>query len=440
MAGVAVVLAAGAFVRGQDATGDRPAIVRLAVEGRANAAPSIAARGAFVAVAWSGTASGSGDVFLAVSRDGGASFAAPVQVNDQRGEARNGGEMPPRVALVDASRPTTDPDIVVVWRARTPVTSIRYARSRDGGRTFSPAMSLQSPDAVGERGWQTATVGPDGRVHAVWLDHRGLATSGQGAAAAHAHHNASVVDGAAMAQRSGLYYASLEAGGAGTPATERELAKGVCYCCKTALAAAPGGALYAAWRHVYTGNIRDIAFVTSRDGGRTFEAPTRVSEDQWQLAGCPDDGPAMAIDRTGAAHVVWPTVIGGDTPQGALFHASTRDGRTFTPRVRIPAPASPKPSHPQIVIGDDGRLVVAWDENVDGARRAVMAVGAAQTGAATFSSPIVLDLPSDSPRAAVYPALAIAESHVVAAWTSGSGDTSAIAVRRVALPVAAGSR
>jgi len=35
---------------------------------------------------------------------------------------------------------------------------------------------------------------------------------------------------------------------------------------------------FAAWRHVYPGNIRDIAFTVSRDGGRTlrnrFASPT----------------------------------------------------------------------------------------------------------------------------------------------------------------------
>jgi hypothetical protein len=452
LAAGAAVLAAGALVRGQDATSEH-AIVRLAVDGRSNTTPSIAARGSFVAVAWSATAAGAGDVMLAVSRDGGLRFGDPVFVNDQRGEARNGGEMPPRVAFVSGADPAADPDIVVVWRARTPVTSIRQSRSRDGGRTFSPAATLQSADAAGERGWQTATVDADGRVHAVWLDHRGLAAAAQGGASAHAHHrhataapagssaaaaatNAAALDGAAMAQRSGFYYATV----AGAPSAERELAKGVCYCCKTALAAGPGGSLYAAWRHVYAGNIRDIAFIASRDGGQTFDAPVRVSEDRWQLAGCPDDGPAMAVDRAGVVHVVWPTVIGGETPEGALFHASTRDGRTFTPRVRIPTPASPKPSHPQLAIAEDGRLVVAWDETVAGVRRAVMAVGAAG-GAPSFAAPVALDAaPSDTPRAAVYPSLAVSATHALAAWTSGSGETSAIAVRRLPLSPSSGSR
>ena len=166
-----------------------------------------------------------------------------------------------------------------------------------------------------------------------------------------------------MAQGSSLYYASSEPTGAGQ---ERELTTGVCYCCKTALASGRGRQLVAAWRHVYPGDLRDIAFAISRDGGRSFSAPLRVSEDGWAINGCPDDGPALVVDASGVTHIVWPTVIAGDEPVGALFYASTRDGQRFTPRVRIPTLGSPKPSHPQMALAADGTLMVAWDELIDG--------------------------------------------------------------------------
>ena len=131
--------------------------------------------------------------------------------------------------------------------------------------------------------------------------------------------------------------------------------------------------LVAAWRHVYPGDLRDIAFAISRDGGRSFSAPSRVSEDGWAINGCPDDGPALVVDAGGVTHIVWPTVIAGDEPVGALFYASTRDGQRFTPRVRIPTLGSPKPMHPQMALAADGTLVVAWDELIDGRRVAAAA-------------------------------------------------------------------
>jgi hypothetical protein len=207
---------------------------------------------------------------------------------------------------------------------------------------------------------------------------------------------------------------------------ERELTTGVCYCCKTALAVAPDGALYAAWRHVYSDNIRDIAMAVSRDGGRTFSEPVRVSEDRWQLNGCPDDGPAIAIDRSGLVHIVWPTVIDGPSPQGALFYSTTRDGRTFTPRVRVPTLGSPKPAHPQIVVDDRGRVSVAWDELIDGKR--VAAVRSVTPGTSQMPGTAPIRLAEDRTNA-LYPVLATTADGLIAVWTAGPPGSSSIAVR-----------
>ncbi len=74
--------------------------VSLAVPGRSNATPSIAADGDFVTIAWgASTPAGATDVYNAVSRDGGRTFGPPVRVSDVDGEARLNGEQPPRVAL-----------------------------------------------------------------------------------------------------------------------------------------------------------------------------------------------------------------------------------------------------------------------------------------------------------------------------------------------------
>ena len=402
--------------------------VALRVVGRVNATPWIAADNDFVAVAWGAKpASGASDVFVAISRDAGTTFGTPVQVNTRAGDARLGGEMPPRVAL---TRPTTsgDPQVVVLWTAKADGhTEIRTARSRDGGRTFAAGIPLQSPNAAGDRGWPSLTVDADGVAHVMWLDHRGLAETPS--PHQHAGHEAAAApdtprDGVAMAQKSGLYYATV-----GTAASaERALATGVCYCCKTAVAVGTPGTVFAAWRHVYAGNIRDIAFTQSRDGGETFSEPVRVSEDHWQLDGCPDDGPAMVVDKANIVHMVWPTVIGGPNPEGGIFYTSTRDGRTFAPRQRVATLGSPKASHPQIAIDGAGQIFVAWDEVKDGVRTAVVrTLSMAVNGEATFGEPRRLGTSAPS----TYPVLAATARGVLVAWTAGAVDASTIAVTRV---------
>jgi hypothetical protein len=375
-------------------------------------------------VAWGASSAGKADVFVAVSSDSGRSFGAPVRVNTVAGEARLGGELPPRVALL-STRTSAAPEIAVVWTSRSQAaTEIKLSRSHNGGRTFDAPVALQSPSSAGDRGWASLALDDQGSAHAIWLDHRGLAAA-HGAGGGHAAHNtAATADGVAMAQRSGLFYASA------SPHAERELTKGVCYCCKTALASGPHGQLYAAWRHVYPGNLRDIAFAVSRDRGRTFSAPVRVSEDGWAINACPDDGPAIGVDSRGTVHLIWRTVLGGADPEGALFYASTSDGRTFTPRVRIPTLARQNPTHPQVVVDRNQRIIVAWDEVVGGQRVAAAREVIVKADRQIEFAPIAT-LSTDGP--ASYPAIAATDQGLLAVWASG-GDASTIRTRTLRVP------
>jgi hypothetical protein len=397
--------------------GEAAAETTLAVTGRANSNASIAASGRFVAVAWSASLpSGVTDIYAAVSRDDGRTFGAPVRVNDVDGDARVSGEQPPRVVL--APRASGDPAVTIVWTSKGDRgTRLLFARSGDGGRTFDRAADVPGSEAAGNRGWEAAAAAPDGRILTVWLDHRGLADQ---SAMEAMHHQTGKPDGVAMAQRSKLFVSSLDGA---VPA--QAVTGGVCYCCKTALAVADGR-VYAAWRHVYPGNIRDIAFAESRDQGRSFAAPVRVSQDHWELEGCPDDGPAIAV-AGGQVHVVWPTLVQngpGGEPGIALFHAATRDGRTFT--ARQPLPIQGMAHHPQIVAIHDGALMLAWDEQVDGGRRIALARGLPDSGGAiTFTR---LGVPGGS--AGLYPAVAAGGRAAILAWSTG-GENGVIKVTRI---------
>ena len=405
----------------------------LAVAGRYNANPSIAARGNFAAVAWSGTLGSTMDIYVATSRDGGAKWSAPVQVNATAGDARVSGEQPPRVVLV-AGRGAT-PEIVVVWGSKgTTGSRLLRARSTDGGKTFGASILVAGADGEGNRGWESLAADSSGRVYALWLDHRetvmpaamhhqdGTTMPAAVPAAVPATVSAPKIDPNEKANKSQLYFGSLD-GRAGVAA--RGIARGVCYCCKTSLVAS-GGAIYAVWRHVFPGNQRDIGFTVSRDGGKTFSAITRVSEDHWQFDGCPENGPAVAVDRQQRTHVLWAAPVDGkDGSPLALYHALTTDGKTFTARTQVPArgPAG----HVQVTAVSDGSLVIAWDENVSGTRHVAFAravVNAA--GRVTFSALHAGD--DDVGRG--YPVVATAASGVLAAWVKQIPNGTTIGVAR----------
>jgi hypothetical protein len=427
---IAVAALASALACGKPAP---TTLVTIGVDGRTNSTPWVAADGSFVAVAWGASAKDSTDVFLAVSRDNGQTFSAPKQVNAIAGDAKLGGEFPPRVALAPRTG-SAEPEVAVLWTAKGQAPSIKVARSRDAGATFEPAVTLQSPAAPGQRGWPALALDQKGVAHAIWLDHRGLA-SNHSAGAGHAGHQMtpkpSDFDSVEQAQKSGLYYAntSFSAAGSpsGSPSQERELTKGVCYCCKTSLIVSPAGDLFAAWRHVYPGDLRDMAFVVSRDGGRSFSEPVRVSEDGWAIKGCPDDGPAMTMDGKGTVHIAWPTVIDEPEPEGALFFSSTIDGKTFAARTRIPTLGLKNPSHVQLAADRKGRIMVAWDEFNNGQRvSSAREVTTDSGGKVTFGPAVTIA--ESAP--ATYPVLAATDAGMLAVWTTG-GETPTVKARTI---------
>ncbi len=401
----------------------------IGVEGRANSYASLAASGRFAALVWGArTSNDVTDIFVATSTDGGRAFTAPARVNAVAGDASLAGEQPPRIVLIP--REKGSPSIVVVWTSRTPTgTRLLSARSDNAGQSFGPAAPLPGSEASGNRGWESVTTTRDGAVVALWLDHRDSSSSRSKSGARnheeHQHlHSATPTDGVARAQLSRLFFATL--GKADSP---RSITGGVCYCCKTAIATDASGGVYAAWRHVYPGNVRDIAFTKSVDGGRNFTPPVRISNDNWVLDGCPENGPAMAVDRNQRIHVVWPTLVPGASPSReptlALFYATSPDGRSFTARQQIPTEGVPR--HPQIALGDKGELIVAWDEQARGTRRVALARGSLDArGLARFvRQPI-----GDSLRAE-YPVIATVDDATIVAWTSGSSGQTTLRTQRL---------
>ena len=398
-----------------------PATATLGVPGRSNSSAAIAADGEVVAIAWAAAAPGGAtDIYCAISRDGGRRFGAAVRVNDSEGDARVTGEQPPRIAI--RARSGGQSDVFVSWISKRDATTIRLARSVDGGRTFGASRAVSTPGAAGSRGWHAMTLDPRGNADLVWLDHRNMAGAAHEARQADPSSHG-MRDGAAMAQLSSLYIARVTGN---TVEPERRVTAGVCYCCKTAIAAAPDGAIVAAWRHVYPGNIRDIAFARAPDG-RTFAAPVRVSADHWELDGCPEDGPSLAVDASARTHIVWPTLVkeGKDAELAkALFYASSRDGWTFTARQPIPTEGTPR--HPQLAIAPDGSPVVTWDEIANGVRRVAFAGARLDArGAVRFVREVVTGR-----EPAVYPVVAATRQGLLIAWTSGGLADSVIRFTR----------
>jgi hypothetical protein len=398
----------------------RTSHLTVAVAGHSNSTPSLAVDGRTVALVWTATKDGVANLYLAISSDGGTTFSPPRRVNDLDGDAGATNEQPPRVVISGSGSRRV---ITVMWAKRDPGALetrrdiIRIARSTDGGSTFSPARYTHDPSLSGARGWQSVALAADSSVHALWLDGRDARRQIEESA----KHTGVPHKGQPPQD---LYHATLAPDGR---TVESMVARGVCFCCKTAVAVDARGTVYAAWRHIFPGSMRDIAFAMSTDGGRRFSPLVKVSEDNWQLNGCPEDGPAMGVDSAGLIHIAWGTVVNDAEPYKALFYTKSRDGKTFAPRMSIQSGRENTPGHPQMVLTREG-VAVAFDEVLKGVRR----VSLARVSAAGVLRPLLV---SSGDESASHPAVAhMANGHLVVAWTSrpSPGRTGDLAEIRVA--------
>jgi hypothetical protein len=133
----------------------------------------------------------------------------------------------------------------------------------------------------------------------------------------------------------------------------------------------------------------------------------------------------MAVDSRNRVHVVWPTLVTASAPDAeptlTLFYAVSNDGRSFAPRVRLPAEGLPR--HPQVAATADDSLVLVWEEQASGTRRIVM--GRARADRPRFTREVV-----SGAGPAVYPVVASAGKASVVAWTNEASNRSVIQVKR----------
>src|SRR5215475_3063856 len=291
-------------------------------------------RGAFY-LTYVERANGVSNVMLRQSSDG-VNFSAPVRVNDRAGDATVRNENPPKVALGARG------EVYVCWANQRGKWKgeIRFARSIDGGKTFSPAITINSDGAHEPAGhaFQSVAVDRRGRVYVAWIDERNKQKEDRGAE----------------------IWLAVSADRGRTFSRDRRILTDVCECCRTNLQIDAAGNLYLSYRTVPRSGpmYRDIVIARSQDGGKTF-ARTLVSEDRWEINGCPVAGPSFSLNSRGAITVVW--FMGGGERPGLYYATSTDNGKTFTPRSLL---------DPQQKIGKrahtagfaDGAVFVAWDD------------------------------------------------------------------------------
>lgn len=292
------------------------------------------------------------------SADGGRNFSAPVAVTPQPEAVTADAENRPKIAVA------ADGSVHVSWTqslAKPMSAHIRYARSTDGGRTFSPPVILNDDRQVISHRFDALAVDDRGRVAVVWLDAR--SRSGRTASKS-------------PQTDVGLYAAVSEDGGASF-GRNRKVADHSCQCCRTALTWTAAGPI-AFWRHVFGRNIRDFA-IANLDGG----AVLRVTDDEWEIDGCPHHGGGIAADGRGNLHIAWFT--DGAKRKGIFYRRVARtDFSKADARLDLSEPlalgdAARQAGHPAVVASGE-RVLLAWRE-FDGQRFSAWAMLSRDAGA-----------------------------------------------------------
>ncbi|HEX8150072.1 MAG TPA: sialidase family protein [Pyrinomonadaceae bacterium] len=332
--------------------------VRVSAERTDAAEPAAApAHDGTVYVAWVEHRGKEADVWLAHFDGGGRRLGQPARVNPNAGEATAWRGDRPAVAVAP------DGTVYVGWTARdegAPHAETLYlSASRDGGRSFFAPSKVNDDARPCGHGMHSLAVAGDGRVYVAWLDERDVkpVQADPAKAPSHVHTESNRV----------VYFASSADGGR-TFSPNQKVAGEVCPCCKTSLAVGEGGRVYVGWRQVLPGNFRHIAVASSTDGGQTFSPASVVSDDRWELQGCPVSGPALAAGAGGSLRVLWYTA--GEAGRPGLYWSESLDGgRTFSPR-RVLAETAARGT-PALLKGEGGGLTAVW-EGVDGAAPAAM--------------------------------------------------------------------
>lgn len=263
------------------------------------------------------------NVFLQPLDSLGKAKGERVRVNDELNTAKTWGGDPPTLAV------GKDGTIHVGWTKKYPDpkargTQLMLSVSRDGGRSFEPAVKVNDDSELASHGMHSIAVGQDGRIIMAWLDERNVGKDPHKSTPMPAAHHEEVEPNSEV-------FTAVSIDGGKTFSPNKKIAGEVCPCCKTSLLIDEGGTVYASWRQVLEGDHRHMAVASSTDGGVTFSPGVVVSNDQWQLSACPVSGAALTSTGPDQLEVTWYTA--GSAGVAGLYSARSTDrGRSFSER------------------------------------------------------------------------------------------------------------
>jgi len=217
--------------------------------------------------------------------------------------------------------------------------AVYYSVSTDQGKNWTAERIIHSDTSQNtSHSFFDITTLKDGEVAAVWLDGR-YSTSEEGSA---------------------LFFAKTQG-----DIFEKDtlLDKNTCECCRTDILSDEIGNIHIAYRSIAFPSgmlgkqVRDMVYLSSSDGGKSFSAIKPISEDNWQVEGCPHTGPSLAVTDQ-QVNAVWFTAGGG---AGLYYTSSPNLSESFRNRSLL----SLTGRHPQMAAFAQNKLAIVYEENAE---------------------------------------------------------------------------
>ncbi len=290
------------------------------------------------------------------SDDGGEHWTAPACVDEGMPTPYDRLGMDPQIAA-------SGDHLIAVWTTHT---ANEYGRgplatalSADGGKTWHAGPNPADDNSTTDHGMIDIAADATGTFHLVWLDAR----TGQ----------------------KGLQYArSTDAGR--TWSANQTLDPATCQCCWNTLALKRDGEVAVLYRSLAP---RDMAVITSPDGGRNWHKPVVVGSFGWRVNACPHAGGGLAFSNCKNCNRCHAAVWTGQSPAGVYALSSTDDGRHWLAPHRLGDDIA---NHPVLAVGPNGQIAVAWEAHPDG--RSLIFVARSTDDGNSWSDPLPLSPPT----------------------------------------------
>lgn len=270
---------------------------------------------------------------------------------------------------------------------------ISFFDSTGSGSWSEPITAHQDTTAT-EHGFVSLEPMNNEKVLAVWLDGR---------------MTASRADDEYADTSKSMMFRSAEISKSGE-ITNREVIDGtVCDCCQTDLTKTNDGYV-AVYRGRSAEEVRDIKIARYDTESGSWSEPVVVHADNWQIMACPVNGPRVVSNGNNVA-VAWYTAE-GDNPR-VLLARSTDGGRTFNDPILLNEQNYRVLGRTDLVLSDEGSVYVSWMQEFEGMgyvmMRQVMPDG-------SVSDPQTVGI-TDASRSSGFPRIAKMEDSLIFAWT-----------------------